>query len=290
MERVHTLINKLQEQAINGSDAKQLLASAQLLVAELSGIELPEEIGKVSIWMPSVYFSASVADNTLQIENNIAITEETIATKIEEQTPIFVEENLVEETEIEPIQIVKSEEVILPDIVEKSVAIAEEETIVIQNQPVEITARKAAMVAVKPKEIYNFNVLVDENTEEEELPTLTLHTKKEVFELNDLVSTDTQSFNDVLRENKKEIGTALIDTPVKDLRKAIGINEKYLYIKELFQGDENMYERSIKTINNFTVFPEAEHWIKRELHTKLCWINDDTTVKQFDQLVRRRFA
>ena len=36
-----------------------------------------------------------------------------------------------------------------------------------------------------------------------------------------------------------------------------------------------MYERSIKTINSFTIWPEAEYWIKREFKTKLGWINSN---------------
>lgn len=99
-----------------------------------------------------------------------------------------------------------------------------------------------------------------------------------------------QSFNDKLKIESKEVAAKLTETPIKDLRKAIGVNDRYLFINQLFHGDENMYDRSIKTINNFGVFPEAEQWIRRELHTKLCWIDTDATVQQFDTLVRRRFA
>jgi hypothetical protein len=51
-----------------------------------------------------------------------------------------------------------------------------------------------------------------------------------------------------------------------------------------------MYERSIKTINQFKIFAEADFWINRELKTKLGWPVDHPLVKQFDQLVRRRFS
>ena len=64
----------------------------------------------------------------------------------------------------------------------------------------------------------------------------------------------------------------------------------FLFISELFRGDEAMYERSIKTINSFTIWPEAEYWIKRELKTKLGWTDSNHTVQQFDQLIRRRFS
>ncbi|MES1198276.1 MAG: hypothetical protein ABUL41_03270 [Chitinophagaceae bacterium] len=82
----------------------------------------------------------------------------------------------------------------------------------------------------------------------------------------------------------------LKETPVKDLRKAIGINDRFLFINDLFRGDESMYERSIKTINSFNIFPEAEYWINRELKVKMGWDNNHSTVQHFDQLVKRRFS
>jgi hypothetical protein len=51
-----------------------------------------------------------------------------------------------------------------------------------------------------------------------------------------------------------------------------------------------MYERSIKTINSFSILPEAEYWIQRELKVKLAWNDGNETVKQFTQLVKRRFT
>ena len=80
------------------------------------------------------------------------------------------------------------------------------------------------------------------------------------------------------------------ETPIKDLRKAIGINDRFLFINDLFRGDEVMYERSIKTINSFNIYPEAEYWITRELKTKLGWDTELPVVLQFDQLVKRRFS
>jgi len=93
-----------------------------------------------------------------------------------------------------------------------------------------------------------------------------------------------------LRTTKNELSDTLQDAPVKDLRKAIGINDRFVYLKELFRGDDAMYERSIKTINAFAIYPEAEYWIRRELKLKLGWDDKNEIVKQFDQLVRRRFA
>ncbi|HEV7780619.1 MAG TPA: hypothetical protein VGO58_05100, partial [Chitinophagaceae bacterium] len=111
-----------------------------------------------------------------------------------------------------------------------------------------------------------------------EIPTLS-HQPREV---NDN-GTPGESLNDKLKQGKTELVEILKETPVKDLRKAVGINDRFVFINELFRGDENMYERSIKTINTFNIYAEAEYWISRELKLKLAWNNDNQTVQHFDQ-------
>ena len=122
-----------------------------------------------------------------------------------------------------------------------------------------------------------------------DIPTFS-HQTKELFELNIALSDEKETLNDKLKIEQKEISTLLQDSPVKDLKKAIGVNDRYTFINELFRGDETMYERSIKTINAFNIYPEAEYWIQRELKLKMGWDNANEAVKQFDQLVRRRFS
>ncbi len=118
-----------------------------------------------------------------------------------------------------------------------------------------------------------------------EIPTLSHQPK----ELNDS-SQQGESINEKLKQGKTELVEVLKETPVKDLRKAIGINDRFLFINDLFRGDESTYERSIKTINSFNIYAEAEYWISRELKVKLGWHNDHPSVQHFDQLVKRRFT
>jgi hypothetical protein len=119
-----------------------------------------------------------------------------------------------------------------------------------------------------------------------EIPTLS-HQASESAGKN---KSEPESLNDKLKQGKTELLEVLKETPVKDLRKAIGINDRFLFINELFRGDESMYERSIKTINSFNIFAEAEYWISRELKVKLGWQIDHPAVQHFDQLVKRRFS
>lgn len=78
--------------------------------------------------------------------------------------------------------------------------------------------------------------------------------------------------------------------PIRDLKKAMQASDRYVFINKLFRGDEVMFERSIKTIQGFSIFPEAQFWIERELKTKLGWQDNDPTFQYFDQLVKRRFS
>jgi len=122
-----------------------------------------------------------------------------------------------------------------------------------------------------------------------EVPTLA-HQDKELLEINELIGVKEESLNERLRVEKLELASVLKETPIRDLKKAIGINDRYLFVNDLFRGDDTMYERSIKTINSFNILAEAEYWIQRELKVKLGWNEDTEAVKHFDQLVRRRFS
>ncbi|MBA2499065.1 MAG: hypothetical protein H0V30_05010 [Chitinophagaceae bacterium] len=121
-----------------------------------------------------------------------------------------------------------------------------------------------------------------------EIPTLTQqHSLKEI---NEAVAIQQESLNDRLKQSKIELAETLKETPIRDLRKAVGVNDRFVFISELFRGDEAMYERSIKTINGFNIYAEAEYWINRELKTKIGWDDSRENVKHFYKLVKRRFS
>lgn len=109
-------------------------------------------------------------------------------------------------------------------------------------------------------------------------------------ELNELIAKTNTSLNDTLRSNGKELGEKLGGMGVKDLKDAIGINDKFQFIQELFRSDKNMYDRCIKTINECTSLQEAENWIERELKIKEGWDEQAPVVQQFYALVRKRFS
>ena len=125
-----------------------------------------------------------------------------------------------------------------------------------------------------------------------EKPTDRFTLSQKSREINDVIGNGNgnSSLNDKLKSGVVDLKSALNDTPVRDLKKAIGINDRYVFINQLFRGDEVMYERSLKTINGFRILPEAEYWMERELKVKLGWDENREATRHFYQLVKRRFS
>jgi len=124
-----------------------------------------------------------------------------------------------------------------------------------------------------------------------EKPTDRFTLSQKSREINDIIGGGAgNSLNEKLKSEIADLRSALNDTPIRDLKKAIGVNDRYVFVNQLFRGDEAMYERSIKTINGFRILPEAEYWMERELKVKLGWDENREITRHFYQLVKRRFS
>jgi outer membrane biosynthesis protein TonB len=75
---------------------------------------------------------------------------------------------------------------------------------------------------------------------------------------------------------------------IADLKKAIGINEKFLFINELFEGSLASYNEHIDKIN---ASAESNHALSivDSLVTKYNWNTEQEIVKKFMDLIQRRF-
>jgi hypothetical protein len=116
------------------------------------------------------------------------------------------------------------------------------------------------------------------------------HTGELRKDLNELAANTGLSLNDRLRQQQVEVAQKLGEMPINDLRAAIGINDKYQFIQELFRGDRDLYERSIKTINECGNLQEADYWIQREIKIIQGWEDDHHLVQHFYSLLKKRFS
>ena len=77
---------------------------------------------------------------------------------------------------------------------------------------------------------------------------------------------------------------------VLDLKMAIGINQKFVFMNELFDGSLEEYNASIDLLNNCQNASEAEQQIFLELQPKYHWDMNNGAVKNLIALVERRFS
>ena len=76
--------------------------------------------------------------------------------------------------------------------------------------------------------------------------------------------------------------------PVTDLASAIGINDKFLLLNELFGGSMEKYNKSIRALNNFSTLLGAKTYMS-ELQIEFQWNIESDAYKKLDNLVERRF-
>lgn len=88
-----------------------------------------------------------------------------------------------------------------------------------------------------------------------------------------------------------ELSEKLASAPIKDLRKAMGLNEKIFTINELFGGDQSAYDTTVLTLNGVKNFDQAKAFLIENIATKYGWSNKGKTKKaaNFIKLVRRRY-
>ncbi len=254
MERVGTLIDKLKEQFAQEAGADNMLLTVQMLFSELQeNTTNTHGRGAVSVMMPGSRISAKETTASSKPKNNLKKAELSgWLFQMELDIPDPLEQAAVS-MELEPAK--------------------EENTVEDPNH--------------QTQDLLDLNIAEAAIVEE---PLVEQALVKEMYELNDLHADQGLALNEQLKAEKQELANNFQDTPIVDLKKAIGINDRYLFINELFRGDETMYERSLKTINSFAIFPEAHYWIQRELKVKLGWNERSEIVGHFDQLIKRRFA
>ena len=263
MERIASLIEQLKQAVINNAPASQLMVLTNMLQAELEPIQ-QKNTSSISTQKVSVVFPAArsyAASFQKPIENFI------------QQTEIIVESP--------PEKIVEVLQINEEDVV------AELEEIRLKTEFAK--KNEARQIQLKPVLLFD---------DEPDIPTLihqpnfvSASQAKASKEVNEVVVANGASLNESLKQESKEIGHKLTESSaVKDLKKAIGINDRFLFINELFRGDEIMYERSIKTINAFSIYAEAQYWIERELKVKIGWNDTKTSTQEFYSLVKRRFS
>jgi hypothetical protein len=91
--------------------------------------------------------------------------------------------------------------------------------------------------------------------------------------------------NELMAKNKsqEDLSTRVQAKPVKDIKKAIGINEKFLFIRELFDNNTALYNDTIEKLNQMAGMEEARQY----LNENFSWEEDELSGKFLAQVHRK---
>ncbi|MGN7986863.1 hypothetical protein ACTJKC_05950 [Pedobacter sp. 22226] len=97
------------------------------------------------------------------------------------------------------------------------------------------------------------------------------------------------SLNDLLAKTNSQ-NNEPVKAPIADLKQAISLNEKLLFIRELFNGYNLAYSEVIDIINRMNSFEAADSYLQHNYAAKNNWASKQATVDQFYELLNRRFS
>jgi hypothetical protein len=137
-------------------------------------------------------------------------------------------------------------------------------------------------------------VYVEDGLKSQEIPA-TSHTlvpdKVEEKIVQPSAAAPRPTLNDLLAasQNPNNYNQANAAPAITDLKKAVNLNEKLLYIKDLFNGYNLAYSEAIDIINKLPDFNSAETFLKNNYAVKNNWPAKQSTVDKFYALLKQRF-
>ncbi len=104
--------------------------------------------------------------------------------------------------------------------------------------------------------------------------------------LGEVINHDVQTLSDTLGPRRDRAAELRRLEPVDDLERAIGINDKFLMIRDLFGGDGAAYDRAIRTLNAFDDLDDCMIYIAENYS----WNAASDGARLLMELLERKFA
>ena len=89
-----------------------------------------------------------------------------------------------------------------------------------------------------------------------------------------------------------DLSDKLANSPITDLSKVMGINEKIFTIQELFKGNTQLFDHTILKLNGLSTFDEAKSYLVENVVYPCDWLTDQRIKKAgtFIKLIKRKFT
>ncbi len=112
-------------------------------------------------------------------------------------------------------------------------------------------------------------------------------TPSKPLSLNELIHQQKLAGRNITQQFKTSTSSS---DKVLDIKTAINLNDKLLFIKDLFNGYSLAYSEAIELVNRFDNFAEADAFLQSNYALKNGWSDKPQTVEKLYVLLRKRFA
>lgn len=111
--------------------------------------------------------------------------------------------------------------------------------------------------------------------------------KKENKVLGEKLKKEKASFNEQLGKNQKNTTQkhSFSTPPIADLKKAMGINDRFFFQRELFNGSAEVMNQTLEQLNQMGGINEAHNFLLANFN----WDPENEAVLSFMELVERRY-
>lgn len=154
-----------------------------------------------------------------------------------------------------------------------------EPVVVVEEKAVEEVKETVSVVEeAKPEPV------VHEVVKQPEQPKPEQKQNDEHARLGDVLQKGKSALNEKMtrKSNDKDMKFA---KPVTDVKKAFGINDRFLFQRELFGGNADLFNHTLDQINGMSSFEDARSF----LMSNFDWDMESETADTFLNLVKRRF-
>lgn len=245
--------------------------SAQQIVAEQPQKEV-QEAQPVEDFSRGNEESILVNEETIVAEKEVPFVSESEPVKSEEPTPEIVEPVASPVAAIPPVFAAAPVEELAYQAEKDIIEQVEEPTVFVT----EVIEEPKEVVIEQPKEVF---IQEEINTVIEEAPARPLT-------LNEIISQQKQAG---VQNRVYQVNQSGHTDKLTDIKAGISLNDKLLFIKDLFNGYSLAYSEAVELLNRFTSYAEADAFLQTNYAIKNKWADKPHTVEKLYDVLRRRY-
>jgi hypothetical protein len=136
------------------------------------------------------------------------------------------------------------------------------------------------------------SVIIEENSTEPEIKILESVTSEEPLMIKSDLEEQSLTMNDILasQTSQNTVSSQFNQRQVNDLKSPINLNDKLLFVRDLFNGYSLAYSEAIEILNRFDNFESADNFLKQNYLSKNNWAEKQHVADKFYEILNKRFS